>query len=419
MARLADLTSRQAVLSALAEFDRLGRDAFLKKFGFARARNYFLSHHGKTYDSKAIVGVAYGYEHPAEGPLKAEDFSGGEATVKAVLERLGFEVVKANRPTEVPDLEIGRAYSWEELGELFGFTPNYLARVGGMVPRPEMRALLLISVPGGAKSFDYGDYWEGDDLIYTGRGKEGDQVLEGANRDVAENRSSLLVFEPAGSRRLRFVGSATCPEYWEGRAEDDKGRMRRVYRFRLRFGEQPARRTTKAEQEAAGRKGTPRHRRPRKFSKKPPKKRAPGLPKATPTETLARQEKADQDHHSILRVLVARLESRRWTNIEEIPSAVDLWADPPDNRGRVIFEAKTISDSNEVHQVRAALAQLFEYRWRFGTGSEPLCLVTNRPISDQQVRFLEAMGICVIWVDGDRLRPSGPGARQILGDLLE
>src|SRR5690349_1774033 len=89
---LTDLTSRTAVLRAIAEYDALGRDAFLAKYGFGRARSYFLVHDGRLYDSKAIVGAAHGYEHPVVGPLRASDFSGGEATVQAKLEQLGFAV---------------------------------------------------------------------------------------------------------------------------------------------------------------------------------------------------------------------------------------------------------------------------------------------------------------------------------------
>jgi hypothetical protein len=37
---LADLTSRDAVLAAMEEFDKLGRDQFLERYHFRRARDY-------------------------------------------------------------------------------------------------------------------------------------------------------------------------------------------------------------------------------------------------------------------------------------------------------------------------------------------------------------------------------------------
>ena len=78
------------IIGALDEFDLIGRPAFLAKYGFGEARNYFLRHDGKDYDSKAVVGAAHTRRHG--DPLRAADFSGGDATVKRLLEGLGFEV---------------------------------------------------------------------------------------------------------------------------------------------------------------------------------------------------------------------------------------------------------------------------------------------------------------------------------------
>jgi 5-methylcytosine-specific restriction endonuclease McrA len=87
---LRDIT-RQAVLAAIAEYDQVGQEAFLSRYSFDRARLYVLVHHGKSYDSKAIVGAAHGYL-PGEPPLAAGKFSGGEATVGRLLRKLGFTV---------------------------------------------------------------------------------------------------------------------------------------------------------------------------------------------------------------------------------------------------------------------------------------------------------------------------------------
>jgi EVE domain len=89
---LTELTSRDAVLQAIEEFDALGREAFLEKYGFGQARDFFIRADDRLYDSKAIAGVAYGNQFPDRGPLKSTEFSGGDATVRQVLERLGFEI---------------------------------------------------------------------------------------------------------------------------------------------------------------------------------------------------------------------------------------------------------------------------------------------------------------------------------------
>jgi MrcB-like, N-terminal domain len=88
-----ELTSREAVEAALDEFDELGREAFLSKYGFGHARRYFVRREGKYYDSKAIAGAAYGFQYPDRGHMPNTEFSGGEHDAKARLDALGFDVV--------------------------------------------------------------------------------------------------------------------------------------------------------------------------------------------------------------------------------------------------------------------------------------------------------------------------------------
>lgn len=92
---LARLTDSAAVRAAIAEFDELGREAFLERYGFGAAVDYLVIDpaSGRAYDSKAIAGVAFGKQYPEEGPLAAASFRGGAATVAPALEALGFPVV--------------------------------------------------------------------------------------------------------------------------------------------------------------------------------------------------------------------------------------------------------------------------------------------------------------------------------------
>ena len=82
---------RDSVVKAMQECDEIGRESLLKKYGFRKARKYFLVYNGKQYDSKAIVGIAYGLKH--ETPLTPQDFYGGNDTVHPILEKLGFKVI--------------------------------------------------------------------------------------------------------------------------------------------------------------------------------------------------------------------------------------------------------------------------------------------------------------------------------------
>ena len=81
---LSDLTPT-AVEAAIEEYDQLGRDEFLERYGFARARGYFIHHRGRRYDSKAVAGAAHGFLAPDAPALGPKDFSGGERRVAGRL----------------------------------------------------------------------------------------------------------------------------------------------------------------------------------------------------------------------------------------------------------------------------------------------------------------------------------------------
>lgn len=90
MHAIADIT-REAILSAIEECDRCGRGFFRAWHGYRRSNAYVLVHDGREYDSKAIVGVAYGYAFDC-APLRSSEFSGGAEHVAGLLVRLGFTV---------------------------------------------------------------------------------------------------------------------------------------------------------------------------------------------------------------------------------------------------------------------------------------------------------------------------------------
>lgn len=96
------LRSRRAVFKAMAEWDALGQDAFLRLYGFEPADSYVLRHAGKAYASKAIVGVAFGLQYPEKGVPPAGAFSSGKGHASGFLARLGFQVdgVPPPRPSD-------------------------------------------------------------------------------------------------------------------------------------------------------------------------------------------------------------------------------------------------------------------------------------------------------------------------------
>src|SRR5690349_748501 len=98
---LAELTSPDTVVRVLREFDELGRERFLSKYGFRTARSYFVLRDGRVYDSKAIAGAAHAYQHPQLGALRPADFSGVTPRFRTRLESLGFRDRRGTRRNEV------------------------------------------------------------------------------------------------------------------------------------------------------------------------------------------------------------------------------------------------------------------------------------------------------------------------------
>ena len=170
---LSDIKSQKPVLDAIAEFDILGRDSFLKKYGFGRLRSYRLIHDGRQYDSKAIIGAAHGYARPDLGPLKARDFKGGEVPVKRKLEQLGFRV-ELNDPTPAPialtsdQLTLEKIYTRDDLRNLFSIKDATL-NTGIFNPKGTSSVWLFITEEKTADRTPYRDQLQSDLLCWQGQ----------------------------------------------------------------------------------------------------------------------------------------------------------------------------------------------------------------------------------------------------------
>jgi hypothetical protein len=90
-----DKVSPAEVERALAEYDRLGPEAFFAAHGFSFATTYELIWDERRYPPKAILGTAY--EFATGQCLESGDFEGGKSGAVKVLGRLGF-TVEPQRP---------------------------------------------------------------------------------------------------------------------------------------------------------------------------------------------------------------------------------------------------------------------------------------------------------------------------------
>lgn len=201
--KLAEVTSAKAVEQAIDEADKLGREAFRLKYGFGKSRTYYLRHDGKTYDSKPIIAVAFGYQHTTK-PLAFNEFSGGAATVKPVLEALGFTVVVSDLGDEAPPyfsewLDVGEVYTRENLRELFGIGDATINN-GVFRPKGSKSIWLFVTKEKTADRPQLSDDLTGDVLLWDGQpaGRTDAMLIE----HLANGEEVLLFYR---ERRSQFA----------------------------------------------------------------------------------------------------------------------------------------------------------------------------------------------------------------------
>jgi hypothetical protein len=90
-----DHVTRDDVLRAIQEYDRLGPQASFSAHGFAPTTTYELVWDGRRYPPKAILGTAY--EFATGQRLASGDFEGGKTGAVKVLGKLGF-TIQSRRP---------------------------------------------------------------------------------------------------------------------------------------------------------------------------------------------------------------------------------------------------------------------------------------------------------------------------------
>jgi hypothetical protein len=85
-----DQVTRDDVLHAIQEYDRVGAEQFYSEHGFGPTTTYDLVWDERRYPPKAILGTAY--ELATGQRLASGDFEGGKSGAVSVLGKLGFAV---------------------------------------------------------------------------------------------------------------------------------------------------------------------------------------------------------------------------------------------------------------------------------------------------------------------------------------
>jgi hypothetical protein len=87
--------SRDDVVRAIKEYDRLGAEKFFAEHGYGPSRSYELVWDNRHYPHKAVLGTAY--EFATGQRLASGDFEGGKSGAVSVLGKLGFTVQPLQR----------------------------------------------------------------------------------------------------------------------------------------------------------------------------------------------------------------------------------------------------------------------------------------------------------------------------------
>jgi len=229
---------RVAVEAALDEYDRLGRTEFLKRYGYREAREYYLVRevNGKRQfcDSKAILGAAYGFQHPTSGPLTPGEFSGGETVTTPILEGLGYEIVSIE--TEERVLSVGSLRPGHQFRQRSEIHEALGGQTQGGISTPQGKDyILLFSGPSG-EQYGYYDGWDGDTFLFAGEGQSGDMTFDRGNRavrDHVQDGKRLLLFQKNQLGAHRYEGTFVCEGHDVIRGHDVNGHDRAVIQFRL------------------------------------------------------------------------------------------------------------------------------------------------------------------------------------------
>jgi hypothetical protein len=118
-----------------------------------------------------------------------------------------------------------------------------------------------------------------------------------------------------------------------------------------------------------------------------------------PFETIIRREKANREHARILTMLAAKLRANDHSPYENV--FIDLYTEIEGQT--YIFEIKSNNTRNALSQIRKAIAQLYEYRYRSNKVGATLCIVLQQKPVQAWVEdyLLHDRGILLCWLVDD------------------
>jgi len=137
--------------------------------------------------------------------------------------------------------------------------------------------------------------------------------------------------------------------------------------------------------------------------RQPAKSAGNGISKTIEVDLTAR-DRATRRHHLLVRRLGRVLEKSGLHPLD--PVTKDCWYDLAWERSKSVWvaEAKTLSNLNEVQQIRLGIGQLLDYRTRLRLRHPTktirmILVVSRRPVSDHLIDVCDEVQVEVVWPD--------------------
>lgn len=147
---------------------------------------------------------------------------------------------------DIDELHVDEHYTNDQIRQALS-----VENLGGIRPSLDARgnlrhvALLTASETSGKLVAEnpYHDRIEGDVLLYTAQGREGDQELRGRNKRLIEQYSvpfPIYGFVNEGKQRYRFLGLLELLRHFPELQADTRGALRKVWLFELKIHTEPS-----------------------------------------------------------------------------------------------------------------------------------------------------------------------------------
>ncbi|MFJ7501588.1 HNH endonuclease [Serratia grimesii] len=226
--KIAMLSSKDAVLEAIKEYNNQGYDNFLKKNKIEKIRTHKVRYNKSLYDINGIATAACILQ--LGEPSEKIKFSANLETVIQAFKNLGFEVIETPHPLE--KLEEGELYKRKYLHELYG------GQEQGGISTPKEFPVIFIFTSESGETHGYKDSWPNDNhFSYTGEGQKGNMEFTKGNKSILDHKDDgkdILLFEYNKKRTgVKLIGLFECGSWNYTQCLDTAKEMRTGIVFNL------------------------------------------------------------------------------------------------------------------------------------------------------------------------------------------